>query len=109
MNTPVVVSTKSAWLSKTNWAAALTGLGAIVTEFTPLLPPQYQGKAIAAVALLGAIATWIIKTFYTDTVTPSSIGPTATPQAATLVTVMRNAGLPEAAITDALNQAQLKK
>lgn len=91
--TPVIVATKSAWLSKTNWAAAATGLGVIITQFLPFIPAAYQGKATAAVALLGAIGVWITKTFYTTSISPSSLPdyvPTSTVSSA-MGTVQANA------------------
>jgi len=99
---PVIVATKSAWLSKTNWVAGLTGLGAIVTQFTPLLPPEWQGKATAFVALLGAVGVWITRTFFTTSLTPSSTADL--PSAANAI---RASGASEAQVVDALNAAQI--
>lgn len=98
----VIVNTKSAWLSKTNWAAAATGLGVIITQFLPFIPQDYQGKVTALVALLGAVATWITRTFYTTSLTPSSTS--ALPTAASAI---RTLGATEQQITDVLNAAQL--
>lgn len=101
---PVIVATKSAWKSKVNWIAALTGLGVVITQLMPFIPAEYQGKATAAVALIGAIGVWYAKTFQTDTVTPSSVT-----TALSAVDAMRSAGVGENQITDALNASQLKK
>lgn len=72
MNGIVTVAVKSAWASKVNWIAALTALSALITQFTPLLPPADQGEATAAVTVIGTLLTIVTKTFFTTTVTPSS-------------------------------------
>lgn len=103
-NPQVVVPVKSAWSSRINWIAAITGAGSLITAFLPFIPQEYQGKAVAAVALLGAVGVWYQRTFQTTSVTPSSV-PTPTPNFTTVVTAARNAGLSEEKITDLLNSA----
>jgi hypothetical protein len=102
VNLPVVVQTKSAWKSKTNRIAAGTAAAAFITALTPLFPPKYQPVATAFVALLGSLGIGYVKTYQTDTVTPSSINPNDA-----LETVMRAAGAGEVQITQALNTRAL--
>lgn len=73
MNT-VTVPVKSAWASKVNWtqvaAAAATCATAVIAAAN--LPAEQAASLTAAVAGIGQIATIIIKTFFTTTVTPAS-------------------------------------
>lgn len=72
MNPTALVDVKSAWWSKVNWAAALTGLATVSAALLPIVPAKYQAEAAAIVAAIGTITTIILKTFYTTSVTPSS-------------------------------------
>lgn len=69
-----VVQTKSAWLSKINWTQA-AGLIATVGAIVGL--PLTSGQILAVVTgiqTVVAIGTWIMKTFFSSTVTPASVG-----------------------------------
>ena len=69
-----IVATKSAWMSKINWAQA-AGLAATVAAIVglPLSAEQILG-VVAGIQTVVATGTWILKTFFTPTVTPASIG-----------------------------------
>ena len=47
---------------------------AMFTAFAAGLPPEYAASATAGVNLAQSILTMIFKTYFTDTVTPSSVG-----------------------------------
>lgn len=101
MTQTAVVNTKSFAASKINWIAAATGLGVLITQFTPMLPAKYQGSATALVGLIGALTTFVVRTFYTTTVVSSSLPSDARP-----ADVVSNLGL---ATTQAVNVAELQK
>lgn len=76
MPTPTiaVVPVKSAWWSKINWtqvAGPLAGLLALL-GIKNVTPEQISG-IILAIQTMQSIVTIIIKTFYTGTITPSSV------------------------------------
>lgn len=73
----IVVPVKSAWLSKINWTQAISMLAMVGTVFGLNLEPQTQADIVVAIGLAQGALTWVFKTFFTNTVTPSSIPPTA--------------------------------
>jgi hypothetical protein len=68
------VPVKSAWLSKINWAQAIAATLTFITAILGALhlDATQTAEATAAVAVIGQVATVIIKTFFTASVTPSS-------------------------------------
>ena len=72
-----VVDIKSAWLSKINWTQAI-GIGASALVFVTggkiNIPADMQLQIVAAIQAAQAVATWVIKTWFTPTVTPASVG-----------------------------------
>lgn len=74
MNT-VTVPIKSAWASKINWLQAasliVTFLTGIVGAFN--LDPVTTAKLTASIAMFGQLATMVVKTFFTASVTASSV------------------------------------
>lgn len=75
----VPVQVKSAWLSKVNWIAGLTAAAVVLNQTTdllqqmlPFVPAQYQHWFTAAIAIAGGLATIIVKTNFTTTISPSS-------------------------------------
>lgn len=72
----IVVPIKSAWLSKINWTQAISMLAMVGTVFGLDLPPQTQADIVVAIGLAQGVMTWVFKTFFTNTVTPSSVPPT---------------------------------
>lgn len=67
-----VVTTKSAWLSKINWGEGAKVLGLIATMAG--VPADVQADVLAGIIGAGAVYTWVMKTWFTPTVTPASVG-----------------------------------
>ncbi len=74
-----LVAVKSAWLSRINWTQAI-GMGvSLLTYFGIIVPADMADNATAAilgVQALVALVTWILKTFFTATITPSAAAKT---------------------------------
>jgi hypothetical protein len=71
----VVVPVKSAWLSKINWTQAVASIAmvlALVTGNSISLTADQQGAVVVVIGVIGNIATFIFKTWFTKSVTPSS-------------------------------------
>lgn len=73
----VVVPVKSAWLSKINWTQGIALLAAAGTFFGFDLDAGTQASILAGIVGVQAAVTWMLKTFFTTTVTPASIPPGA--------------------------------
>lgn len=74
----VVVPVKSAWLSKINWTQGIALLAMAGTFFGFDLPAETQAEILAGIVGIQAAVTWLLKTFFTTTVTPASIPPGTT-------------------------------
>lgn len=74
----VVVPVKSAWKSKINWGVAISLVAAFGTFFGFDLDPETQVQAQLAITSVTAVYVWVMKTFFTNTVTPSAIPATTT-------------------------------
>jgi hypothetical protein len=70
MNT-VEVDVKSAWLSKINWTQAVAFLAMLATVFGFDLDPKTQVAIVAGIQSVQSVVTWILKTFFNKTVTPT--------------------------------------
>lgn len=71
-----VVETKSAWLSKINWTAGVAGTATVLNFFSGNklnITPEQQLAIVTTISVIGNIATWVFKTWFTPTVTPSSV------------------------------------
>jgi hypothetical protein len=76
MAASVTVSTKSAWLSKINWTQGVSSFAMVLTLVsggTLNLTADQQTAIIVTIGVVGDIATWVIKTWFTPTVTPASV------------------------------------
>lgn len=73
----VTVPVKSAWLSKINWTQGVALVAALGTFFGFDLDAQTQASVLAGIVGAQAAITWALKTFFTNTVTESSL-PTGT-------------------------------
>lgn len=73
MTTPVIADVKSPFASKVNWVLLLTGLVDAANELLPLVPAQYQHNVTLAVTAIGLVLGIIAKTFYTTSVSSTSI------------------------------------
>lgn len=61
---------KSTFLSKINWASALGLAATIFALFGIDLDEDTQKQVIAGIAGVTTLAVWVIRTFFTKTVTP---------------------------------------
>lgn len=71
------VEIKTAWLSKINWTQAVAGSAMILAWLTGGhvgMTPDQQAAVITTIGVIGNIVTWVVKTWFTPTVTPSSAG-----------------------------------
>lgn len=75
--TQVVVPTKSAWLSKINWTQGIAALAMVLTFFGLDLDAKTQAEILAGIVGVQSVVTWLMKTFFTSTVTPSSLPPSS--------------------------------
>lgn len=69
----VVVPVKSAWLSKINWGVGISLIASFGTFFGFDLDPETQVQAQLAITSATAVYVWIMKTFFTNTVTPAAL------------------------------------
>lgn len=70
------VQVVSAWWSKINWTQAVTGLAMLLAWFTGgkiNLTADQQLSLVTAIGIAGNVATWVLKTWFTKTVTPSAV------------------------------------
>lgn len=68
-----VVNVTSPFSSKVNWIAGITSLVATANELLPFLPQPYAHYTTIFIVLAGGFATIISRTFYTTSVTTSSL------------------------------------
>lgn len=73
MTESTLVETKSAWLSKINWTQAIAFLASILVIFGVDLPPETQVATVAAIQGIQSVVTWVLRTFFTKNITPSSV------------------------------------
>lgn len=74
----VAVATQSAWASKINWTQALAMLAMVLAYFGISLPPDVQSAILAGIVGVSTVATWIMRTWFTKTVTPASVANAST-------------------------------
>jgi hypothetical protein len=70
------VQIKSAWLSKINWTqfvAMIAMFGTMSGLFD--MPPDMQANFLAGIVFVQGVVTWVMKTWFTDTVTPGATKP----------------------------------
>ena len=70
----VEVDVKSAWWSKINWVQAVAMLATVATVFGFDFPPELQAKIVATITGVSGVATVILRTWFTTSVTPASAG-----------------------------------
>jgi uncharacterized protein (DUF697 family) len=68
----VLVETKSAWLSKINWTQGIAMVAMMASVFGLDLDAKTQADILAGIIAVQGIVTWIMKTWFTKTVTPSA-------------------------------------
>lgn len=72
-----VVSVKSAWLSKINWTQFVAAAAMLLTLFGIELDANTQAQVLAGIVGVQAALTFVWKTWFTSTVTPGSMPPSA--------------------------------
>jgi len=74
MTTVAQVDVQSAWLSKINWTQAV-GIGAsiitVVSGNKYSVPVETQLAIVATIQGAQGVVSWVLKTFFTKTITPS--------------------------------------
>lgn len=79
MTTPsstTVVDVQSSWFSKINWAQAvgiLATILAVVTANKINIPAEQQVILVGVIQGVQALVTWVMRTWFTTTVTPASV------------------------------------
>ena len=69
-----VVKVRSAWLSKINWTQGIALVASLLAVTGIDLDAATQAQIVIGIQAAQAVVTWALKTFWTDTVTPSSAG-----------------------------------
>lgn len=73
-DTQVLVTSKSAWLSKINWVQGV-GIAAMILAFFGInVPDDVKAQIIASIGGIQAVVTWVLRTFFTKTITHTSAG-----------------------------------
>lgn len=73
------VQVQSAWWSKINWVQIIGGVSAVLVWWKGVafgIPVEYQNGVATAIPVIMGFVTWVFRTFFTKTVTPSSVTPT---------------------------------
>ena len=73
MNSTATVPVKSSWASKINWTQALAASGMLLTMFGIDLDAKTQADILAGIVGAQAFLTWLMRTFFTSSVTTSSV------------------------------------
>jgi hypothetical protein len=74
------VDVQSAWLSKTNWGEVVKVAAAFAAVKGVNVPPEVQNDVLLTIISVGGLYTWVVKTWFTKTITPGSA---ASPQVST--------------------------
>lgn len=69
----VRVETKAAYLSKINWMQIAAAVLALLTTNAFGLDDATQAKVLAATTVVQSVGTMVLKTWFTNTITPSSM------------------------------------
>ena len=69
----VTVDVAPAFMSKINWVAAATAALALLASFGLEIPEQTKTMILTVIPVVGSILVVILKTWFTTTVTPSSV------------------------------------
>lgn len=73
----VRVRTKTAWLSKINWVQVAGAVGTLLTTNAFGFDHATQVKVLAVTTLAQSAITVVLKTWFTNTVTPASMAPSS--------------------------------
>lgn len=75
LTTVAQVDVQSAWASKINWTQAVGIFASVVTVVSGSkyqIPPETQLAIVATIQGVQGVASWVIKTWFTKTITPAS-------------------------------------
>lgn len=67
----VEVAVKSAWWSKINWTQAIAMAASVGVFFGLDIPPEQQAKIVVTINALSGLATIVLRTWFTNSVTPA--------------------------------------
>lgn len=67
----VEVAIKSAWWSRINWTQAVALFASVGVIFGLDLSPEEQAKIVATIQAVASLATIILRTWFTDSITPA--------------------------------------
>lgn len=70
-----VVAVKSAWFSKVNWVSFAGPMCSVFAAFGLNLTENQLVALVISVQAVQSILTWIIRTWFTRSVTPGSVAP----------------------------------
>ncbi|MFH1740047.1 MAG: hypothetical protein ABIH23_13640 [bacterium] len=68
----VEVEVKSSWASKINWTQAIALLAGVLTYFGVEMDEATKQAVLATIVGASAVITWVLRTWFTSKVTPSS-------------------------------------
>lgn len=77
-----IIKAKSAWVSKINWTQAVAMLAMALSFFGFDLDAKTQADVLAAIIAMQGIVTWVLRTFFNNSVSPEMAGKTVTVQKA---------------------------
>lgn len=69
------VEVKSAWLSKINWTQVVAFAASVLAVKGIDLDASTQVAVVMTIQGIQGIATWVMKTWFTATVSPTSVPP----------------------------------
>lgn len=72
MTTRTNVPVKSAWASKINWTQAVAFLAMLAAAFGIDMDEGTQTAVVSSILAIQALVTWIMRTWFTKSITPSS-------------------------------------
>ena len=64
---------QSAWLSKINWGEVIKVGAAFLAVKGVNIPADIQNDILLTIISVGGIYTWVMRTWFTKTITPASI------------------------------------
>jgi hypothetical protein len=66
------VEVQSAWWSKINWVQGMMVVSMLTAKFGFTITADQQAAIIVAIGVVGSFVTWVLRTWFTKTVTPSA-------------------------------------
>lgn len=69
----VTVPVKSSWTSKINWTQLIAVMASVLVLFGISIPAETQLQIVVGIQAAQAIATWIIRTWFTKEITAASV------------------------------------